>query len=145
MMDRDGRKAAMLQVLNRPRLWFGIGLAVCATTSAEDWPQLQHDPQHSGRSAVSVVPGYEAKWVWVDEAHVTHHFVSMKGASIDYPNPRTVIVAGDVQPIVAEDRLYFGACNGAFYALNGADGSTAWKRELGGPILHTAAYAQGTV
>jgi hypothetical protein len=80
-----------------------------AAATAEDWPQLQHDPQQSGRSLVSVVSGYEAKWVWVDEAHVTRDFVSKKGASIDYPNPRTVItfagfprhVAGQTAPRAA--------------------------------------------
>ena len=126
-------------------LLVALGIGFVAAALAEDWPQLQHDPQHSGRSAVSVVPGYQAKWVWVDETHVTHDYVSQKGASIKYPNPRRVILAGDVQPIVAEDKVFFGACNGEFYALNGTDGSTAWKKRLGGPILHTAAYAKGTV
>jgi len=122
-----------------------LGLVANAAAASRDWPQLQHDPQRSGRTPVSVVPGYQAKWVWVDEAHVTHDFVSKKGASIKYPNPRTVILAGDVQPIVAEDKVFFGACNGEFYALKGSDGSTAWKKQLGGPVLHTAAYARGTV
>lgn len=123
----------------------GFGGAAGAAAPSEDWPQLQHDPRRSGRSPVSVVPGYQAKWVWVDEAHVTRNFISQKGSSIRYPNPRTVILAGDVQPIVAEDKVFFGACNGEFYALNGTDGSTVWKKQLGGPILHTAAYGQGNV
>lgn len=135
----------MIQRLNILLVSSGIGLAVGTAAPVDDWPQLQHDPQHSGRSSVSIVPGYQAKWVWVDEAHVTHDFISKTGASINYPNPRTVILAGDVQPIVAEDKIFFGACNGEFYALNGADGSTAWKQKLAGPILHTAAYAKGIV
>lgn len=126
-------------------LAFVSGVSLALTARAEDWPQLQHDSQRTGRTAVSVLPGHRAKWVWVDEAHVTRDFVSARGASIRYPSPRTVILAGDVQPIVAGEKVFFGACNGDFYALNAADGSTAWKTNLGAPILHTAACALGTV
>jgi outer membrane protein assembly factor BamB len=116
-----------------------------APAFSQDWPQLQHDPRRTGRTTVSVVPGYTAKWVWVDEDHLTANFVSQVNASIDYPDNRTVILGGDVQPVVAEDRVFFGAVNGEFYALNAVDGTTAWKKQLGGAVLHTAAYSSGTV
>ena len=118
---------------------------VAEAAGETDWPQLQHDPQHTGRTSVSVVPGNTARWVWVDESHVTRGFRSEPNAKISYPAPRTVILAGDVQPIVAENKVFFGATNGEFYALHGSDASTSWKRQLGGPVLHTAAYDAGTV
>lgn len=133
----------MIQRLNILLVSSGIGLAVGTAAPAEDWSQLQRDPEHSGRSPVSVVPGYQAKWVWVDEAHVTHDFVSKKGASISYPNPRTVILAGDAQPIVVEDKIFFGACSGEFYALDAQTGRELWRKKLGGqsfmyswPVVH---------
>lgn len=113
--------------------------------TAGDWPQLQHDAQHTGRTSLSVVPGTRAKWVWVDEAHLTRNFESRKNAAIDYPELRTTILAGDVQPIVTADLVFFGATDGWFYALHGTDGSVAWKQALDAPVLHTAAYAAGTV
>jgi outer membrane protein assembly factor BamB len=124
------------------------GLWVAATATplwAEDWPQLQHDPQHSGRSNVAVSTGSTAKWVWVDEANLTHDFQSQNNAKINYPNPREVVLAGNVQPIVAGDTVFFGAANGLFFALRGQDGTLAWKRQLNGAVLHTAAFAEGKV
>lgn len=139
MLARTFRRARC--VVTPVCLW----LAGALTAVAEDWPQLQHDAARTGHSAVSVIPGHRARWVWVDEEHVTRDFRSRRGASIKYPNPRTVILAGDVQPIVAQNAVFFGACNGEFYALRAADGSTLWKARLGGPILHTAGWVRGTV
>ncbi len=117
---------------------------------ADDWPQLQHDAQRSGRTADFVNPSHitstkTAKWVWVDESHITTNFVSAANQSISYPNPRTVILAGCTQPVVVADRVYFGAANGEFYALDGATAATLWKKQLGGAVLHTAACAAGIV
>jgi len=128
---------------------FFFALLLTSPAMAADWPQLQHDPQRTGRADVAFDPARlnsrTAKWVWVEESRVTRNFVSQANAKINYPARRSVILAGDVQPIVASDRVFFGAANGEFYALNGADGSTLWKKQLGGPVLHTAAYDSGIV
>jgi len=137
---------AILAALAALGLWLpSLGEPFAEAAGETDWPQLQHDPQHTGRTSISVIPGYTAQWVWVDESHVTRGFHSEPSAKISYPSPRTVILAGDVQPIVAENKVFFGAANGQFYALNGSDGSTSWKNQLGGPILHTAAYDGGMI
>jgi len=110
-----------------------------------DWPQLQRDAARSGRTSLSVGPRVKCRWVWVDEQHVTRGFESKRDASIAYPRVRTLIIAGDVQPIVVEGKVFFGASDGQFFALNATDAATAWKAKLGGAILHTAAYADGKV
>ena len=130
------------------KFWFLSLLLIiylCIVVESQDWPMLQHDAQHTGRTSISVVPGNTAKWVWVDESHITTNFVSQANVSINYPSTRTVILAGDVQPIVAENKVFFGATNGEFYALNGTNGATVWKKQLKRAILHTAAYASSTV
>lgn len=126
-------------------LLLALGCGPACTAAAEDWPMLQHDPQRTGRSKVSVVVGNRARWVWVDEQTVTRDFDSKVGNSIQYARPRNVILAGDVQPIVAENKVFFGAVNGEFHALDGETGRTVWKRTLGGAVVHTAAYAEQTV
>jgi outer membrane protein assembly factor BamB len=125
-------------------------VAVAARAWADDWPQLQHDAQRSGRTADFVNPNNisttkNAKWVWVDETHVTANFHSTNNQSISYPARRSVILAGCTQPVVVADRVFFGATNGDFYALNAATGATLWKKQLGGAVLHTAACVGGTV
>lgn len=110
-----------------------------------DWPQLQRDAARSGRSDISVGPRVKAKWIWVDEEHVTRDFDSRKDAKISYPSTRTLIIAGSVQPVVAEQKVFFGADDGSLFALNAADASTAWKVKGDGAVLHTAAYAAGRV
>jgi hypothetical protein len=116
-----------------PIIWSIITLA--ALSQAQDWPQLQRDPQHTGRTSVSVTPGNTAAWVWVDEQPVTRNFVSQRDATINYPGTRSVILAGDVQPIVAGERLFFGATNGEFYALNATNGGTGITGYTVGEIL----------
>lgn len=49
-------------------------------------------------------------------------------------------------PVVSEDRVYFGAYNGDFYALDVASGSPVWPPlETGEPIIGGAALAGGSV
>jgi len=130
--------------------WLLPVLAVAAVAGAQqkaplDWPQLQRDAGRSGRTSIFAGPRVRCKWVWVDEQHVTRGFESKRDARIAYPEVRKLIVAGDVQPIVAEGKVFFGVSDGRFFALNASDASTAWKVQLGGAILHTAAYADGKV
>lgn len=113
--------------------------------SVTDWPQLQRDAGRAGRTSVFVGPRVRARWVWVDEEHVTRNFQSAKGNRIAYPEVRELIIAGDVQPIVAEGKVFFGADDGRFFALNAPDATTAWKAQLDGAVFHTAAYGDGVV
>ena len=119
-----------------------------AQISFENWPQLQHDSAHTGRTAAFVDPNYEAAWVWLDKNHVVKNFVSAPGASITDNLPGFKygnLIARQVQPIVANGKVFFGDMNGTVFAVNAATGDNLWDHPTGGPILHTLAYDSGTV
>lgn len=122
---------------------------VVAQTSDVDWPQLQHDAQHTGRTTSFVVPNYQVAWAWIDKNHLVKNFVSAPGKSLtdgfEQGFKFTVIVAEQVQPIVAEGKVFFGAMNGIFYAVDALTGDNRWDFTTGGPILGTAAYASNVV
>lgn len=122
---------------------------VHAQTVNTDWPQLQFNAQHLGRSSVQVNPNYSAKWIWLDKTHIVKNFVSTSGKSItDGFAPgfvSNVIFAGQMQPIIAAGKTYFGAVNGIFYAVNSLTGDNSWDFTTKGPILATAAYDNGVV
>jgi outer membrane protein assembly factor BamB len=81
-----------------------------------DWPQLNHDPQHTGYTPEQVDPPYCYAWKW-----------------------NAVPFASRVQPIVKGGRLFIGSLNGRFYARSASTGEALWNYETGGPIRHTAA------
>jgi outer membrane protein assembly factor BamB len=47
-------------------------------------------------------------------------------------------------PVLAEDKVMLGGRSGIFYALD-FDGNALWQRDVGAPILQTAAYNDGRV
>lgn len=155
----------MLQSIHR-RLHFSqitlIVVAICAlllttntvpVTVAQgdtiDWPQFQRDAQNSGHTEAIARPRYRLRWGWFDPAHIVNNFVSEPNRSItdsfgaDFR--LTVIFSDQVQPIIVNGRLFAGAMNGTFYALDALTGATKWTYNTGGPILATAAYANGVV
>jgi outer membrane protein assembly factor BamB len=114
-----------------------------AQTTNTDWPQLQHDPQHTGRTTVSVAPNYKVAWAWFDRNHVKTNFTSSPGNNItDGLNLSqfTVLFSQQMQPIVADNKVFFGDMDGKFYIVNAATGTTLWEYASGGPILGSAAY-----
>ncbi|MCL5784890.1 MAG: PQQ-binding-like beta-propeller repeat protein, partial [Patescibacteria group bacterium] len=122
--------------------------ATTISTSSSDWPQLQHDSAHTGRTAAFVDPNYEDAWVWLDKNHIVKNFVSAPGASITDNLPGFKygnLIARQVQPIVANGKVFFGDMNGTVFAVNAATGDNIWDYTTGGPILHTLAYDSGTV
>ncbi len=122
---------------------------VHAQTTSTDWPQLQHDAQHTGRTQVSVPPNYEVAWAWAGTNHVVKNFASLSGKSItDGFGSNFVfstIFSQQVQPIIAEGKVYVGSMNGHLYAIDALSGDTKWDFPTGGPILSTAAYGNGVV
>ncbi len=114
-----------------------------------DWPQLQKDSQHKGRTSVQVDPPYQAAWVWMDKNHIVRNFVSQPGSSITdgfadratYTQP--VMLNAKMQPIVAQNRVFFGALDGTFYAVDAATGNNLWDFTTGGPLLAAAAFDSG--
>ena len=95
-----------------------------ARCRAEDWPQLQHDPQRTGYTSETIKPPFKVAWYR------------------DFPPER---VSRQVQAVVYAGRVFVGTKSGTLYALGAADGKEAWKFTAGGPILHTAACADGKV
>jgi len=89
---------------------------------AADWPQLQHDAQHTGASTQEVRPPYRYYWRW-NEAPL----------------------ASRAQPVVAANRLFIGSLNGKLYALDadqdagGGAPTVLWVQDTGAPIRHSAA------
>ncbi|HEX2905479.1 MAG TPA: PQQ-binding-like beta-propeller repeat protein [Phototrophicaceae bacterium] len=120
-----------------------------AQTGNVDWPQFQYNAQHTGKSPAAVAPKYKLKWAWFDSSHITRDFVSAAGRNITDSfgagfKPSTVI-SEQVQPIVAEGKVYIGTINRVMYALDALTGATRWEFATGGPILQSAAYANSLV
>lgn len=123
-------------------------------TTLSDWPQLQHDSQHSGRSTLSVAPNYQVKWAFIDKDHIVKNFkseIKQDGSGTKLTDgfgsnfKFTVIFAGQMQPIIAAGKAYFGAMNGKMYAVDALNGDNKWDFTSDGPILSTAAYASGVL
>lgn len=95
--------------------------AVLAQQLSLDWPQLQHDPNHSGYVPQTVVPPYTKLW------HVRYK------------------VSSRVQPIIAQGLVFIPSNDGKLYALRTQDGSEAWSYQTQGPLVNTAAYDNGRV
>lgn len=48
-------------------------------------------------------------------------------------------------PVVAGGRVYIGGRDGRFYAVNAGNGAQVWAFDTGGPIMQSAAYADGVL
>jgi len=92
--------------------------------TAEDWPQLQCNPQRTGYTTDVVKPPYRIAW---------HR---------EFPPER---VARQVQAVVHAGKVFVGTKSGNLYALDAKTGKEAWKYASGSAILHTVACADGKV
>jgi outer membrane protein assembly factor BamB len=117
--------------------------------AATDWPQLQNNPQHTGRTLVSVAPGYEVAWAWADKNHIVKNFVNGQFKSItdgfEAGYKFTVLFSQQVQPVIMSGKTFFGSMNGTMYAVNALTGDNVWDFTSGGPIVSTAAVEGGTL
>ena len=125
------------------------GTMTISASSPGDWPQFQHDAQHTGHTNLSVAPDYNATWVWIDKSHIVRNFKSAPGKNVtDGFGPGftfTTIFGEQMQPIVASGIAYFGSMNGVMYAVNASTGANLWDFTTEGPILGSAAYSNGAV
>lgn len=85
---------------------------------AADWPQLQHDPAHTGYSPDQPDPPYRVLWLRDLEE-------PMQTAS---------------QPVVADGKLFIGTGHGRLYALDRETGKTAWHYDASAPIFGSPAW-----
>lgn len=125
-MTQQGRlyRLASILVLLAVAMWpRGGGVEVGA--AATDWPQYRHDIQRSGRTSAALPQG--------DRLHLQWAYSFGERVEIE------------VEPIVAGGKVFVGAMNGVFTALDAATGSVAWRFEGAGPIAHSAAYYNGQV
>ncbi|HUN05868.1 MAG TPA: PQQ-binding-like beta-propeller repeat protein [Aggregatilineales bacterium] len=127
----------------------GVTASPVAQSANVDWPQFQFDAQHTGRTSAFVTPRYRLKWAWFDPAHITRNFTSAPNRSITdgfgAGFATTNVFAEQMQPIVAEGKVYVGTMNNKFYAIDSLTGDSRWEFTAGGPILHTAAYNSSIV
>jgi hypothetical protein len=125
---------------------------------ASDWPQLQHDAAHTGRSADEVAPPYRARWLWFGPAGTLRNRLSKPadsnwnddltcGVGRSYHVPASVpfTLAGMVQPIVYRGFVFVASQEGKAYGIREDDGSTAWEAELAAGVLATGAAAGAVV
>lgn len=93
-----------------------------AMAQGSDWPQLQHDAQHTGYTADCPEPPWEPAW------------------QVSFA-PETIAPA--TQVVTAGARTFVGTRAGKMRALDLSNGKIVWTWEGAGPIMHTAAVEDG--
>src|SRR6266496_1458020 len=78
---------------------------VTAQSASLDWPQIQHDAQHTGYVADTYSSPYTLLWRFDI-----------------YSNPLPPPVSNRVQPVVAYNYVYLPSDDGKLYAVKTADG-----------------------
>lgn len=120
---------------------------VHAQTINTDWPQLQHDAQHSGY--ISDTYGGPFKILWCHGS--TSLTDNTKGTKTTFPCnlPSTPPVSVRVQPVIAYNKVYLPSDDGKLYAYDANTGTLAWSYATNGPLVDSAAVdnstTQGTV
>jgi len=108
--------------------------AAGAAQVASEWTQLGGNPQRTGYVADAVPAPWRVAWIWNgpplggDGGPGAGHLRLPKG----------------VQPVSGGGRLYVGHSDGTVIAINRASGAEAWRRNVGGPVVNTAAYDEQT-
>ncbi len=105
--------------------WQGVSLHAAA---ADDWPTLAHDAQRTGGGASVAGGPYAIRWGW----NTTQ-------------GPNTLRIGGNVQPVVANGRIFVGTLDGRLAAIAADTGADLWHAQTGGAILGTAAIAGDTI
>ncbi|MCX7866894.1 MAG: PQQ-binding-like beta-propeller repeat protein, partial [Limisphaera sp.] len=94
--------------------------------------QHAHDAQRTGY--VPAAPPHPWRWAW-----------QWNGSDASgRPVPGKVLLPRNVQPIVAEGRVYIAAGTNGIYGLNETNGAVLWQVQPGGAINSTPAYDPGT-
>lgn len=97
--------------------------------SDAEWPQLGNTPQRTNYTPMKFEPAQGVpKW-------------SRRLTDLNVDNK----VQPCVQAVVGGGAVYVGCKNGRMFALDAMTGDVRWTYQAGGPILHTAGYANGKV
>ena len=86
------------------------------------WYTLHHDVRRSGRTQDS--PGVPFQYAWHKEFW-------------------DELIAPEAEPIVAAGCVFLGTFRGILHALDADTGKPTWQADLGSPIRHSPAYADG--
>jgi hypothetical protein len=108
-----------------------VVLGRLSTASATDWPQLQGNAARTGRTTDSVAPPYKFRWAWMGPGN-TKSALPLSGSS-------AITIAGRVQPVVANGRVFVGTMEGDAFAIDAMTGQTLWSATISGGTLATAA------
>lgn len=127
------------------RVLFCLVLLIAASSRADDWPQLAHDPARTSRSSDPVAPPYHAKWIWLGR-ETTLPGERLRGTQ-DYPFPEKVdfTFAARVQPIAVGSAVYVPDMGGHVYAISLDDGHNLWTAQNSGGSCASAACADNIV
>ena len=97
-----------------------------------NWFQHAHDAQRTGYAPAA--PPHPWRWAWQWNGS------DERGRIV----PGKVLLPRNVQPIVAEGRVYIAAGTNGVYALSETNGAVLWQVKPGGAINSTVAYDPGT-
>ncbi len=93
-----------------------------------NWWQHAHDAQRTGYAPAA--PPHPWRWAWQWNGS------DDRGRVV----PGKVLLPRNVQPIIAEGRVYIAAGTNGVYALNETTGAVLWHVNPGGAVNSTAAY-----
>ncbi|MCM8788109.1 MAG: PQQ-binding-like beta-propeller repeat protein [Candidatus Omnitrophica bacterium] len=104
---------------------------------ADEWSQFSHDAQRTGYNPQNLNENWTYKWIW-------------NGGGRDDPNH--LFYSFQVQPVAGDGKIYIGTMNfgpinkqNKMVAINEITGQEVWVFSADSPILHTAAYSNGSV
>lgn len=138
------------------QLALAVGLFLFSALGlASDWPQLQKDAARTGRTTDSVAPPYRARWIWLgptltlrnqhSEAGWTDDLDTRDGYSYPMPASVNLAISYEVQPVLANGRVFVGSIDGYGYGIDAANGSTLWTAAIPGGTICSAACSGNTV
>jgi hypothetical protein len=105
---------------------------VRARVPETNWWQHAHDAQRTGYAPAA--PPHPWRWAWQWNGS------DEQGRIV----PGKILLPRNVQPIVAEGRVYIAAGTNGVYALSETNGAVLWHMRPGGAIQSTPAYDPGT-
>ncbi len=118
---------------------------------ASDWPQLQRDGARTGRTPDSVAPPFRARWIWLgsdltlqnqdSEVGWPHDLETRPGYTYPIPVSVPFTISGEVQPIVADNRVFLGTIEGQAFGIDATTGLNLWTSPLAGGTMCTASAA----
>ncbi len=110
--------------------------SVFGEINPSEWAQVQRDSTRSGRADYDLIPPFNTKWRWTNGSRWDGEALP---ATFNYEIPHLS------QPIVGDGKVYIGSFQNALFAVKEVDGTTAWRFDTEGPVLHTAGYANKLV